>query len=331
MLKKIGIGLLVVIALIVIISFFLPSEVTVERSIVVEAPVENIYSQVNDLHNWEKWSPWAEMDPDMKIEFFGPEMGKDAKYCWDGDPETVGKGCLTIVDNVDNASISTLLEFEGMSPGNGNWKFEKVSDGVKVSWAMTSSMDDFPVIGRYFGLAFDGMLGPDFEKGLSKLKSLSETMPTYSIDISRAEMPAMNYVSVRGSATMENISAKMGEMAGIMMEYMEKNGLNHAGAPFAIWHSMGEEFEFTFAMQVDGDAGEGNDMVKTGSMEAFECVKGDYYGAYEKMNTAYDDIEKYMEVNNLELKGESMEFYITDPMNEPDTAKWLTNIIYPIS
>lgn len=133
---------------------------------------------MNDLHNWEKWSPWAEMDPDMIIEYMGPEKGKDAKYCWEGDPETVGKGCLKIVDNVDNASINTLLEFEGMSPGHGNWKFEKISDGVKVTWAMNSSMDDYPIIGRYFGLAFDGMLGPDFEKGLNKLKEVSESMPS---------------------------------------------------------------------------------------------------------------------------------------------------------
>ncbi len=330
MLKKIGIGIGIVIALIVIISFLLPSEVTVERTIVVDAPIEVVYSQVNDFHNWENWSPWAEKDPDMAIEYFGSEKGKDAKYCWEGDPETVGKGCLTIVDNIDNASINTLLEFEGMSPGNGSWKFEKISDGVKVTWAMTSSMDDYPIIGRYFGLAFDGMIGPDFEQGLSKIKSVSESMPAYSINISESQMPAMNYVSVRGSAKLEEISTKMEEMSGLMMAYIEKKNLKQAGPPFAIWHTMGEEFEFTFAIQVDGNAGEGNEKVSTGSMEMFKCIKGDYYGAYEDMQGAYEDMEKYMKSNNLELKGESMEFYITDPMNEPDTSKWLTHIVYPI-
>ena len=94
----------------------------------------------------------------------------------------------------------------------------------------------------------------------------------------------------------------------------------------------GKNLNLLFAMQVDGDAGEGNEMVKTGSMEAYECVQKEIITVpMKKMKTAYDDIEKYMEVNNLELKGESLEFYITDPMSEPDTAKWLTHIVYPIS
>lgn len=94
---------------------------------------------------------------------------------------------------------------------------------------------------------------------------------------------------------------------------------------------MVEEYEFTYAMQVDGQAGDVSDKVKTGTMVGFKCIKGDYYGAYEEMRKAYEDLEKYLELNDMELKSDPLEFYITNPMSEADTAKWLTHIVYPIS
>lgn len=54
------------------------------------------------------------------------------------------------------------------------------------------------------------------------------------MDISETEMPAMNYISVRSSAKIYEIGSKMEEMSALMMEYIEKNNLKNAGAPFAI-------------------------------------------------------------------------------------------------
>ena len=66
-------------------------------------------------------------------------------------------------------------------------------------------------------------------------------------------------------------------------------------------------------------------------MDAFKCIMGDYYGAYEEMEPAYKDLETYMKMNDLEKTGDILEFYITDPVDELDTTKWLTHIVYPIS
>ncbi len=330
MLKKIGIGLLIVIALIIVISLFLPEKVTVERSVVINAPIEVVYKQVNNFKNWPNWSPWHKKDPKMSIEYSGPESGKGAKYCWDGDPDLVGKGCLSIVEATPNESIKTLLEFEGMTPGNGSWKFEKVSDGVSVSWSMKSDLGQPFVIGKYFGLMMDGMIGPDFESGLSAMKEFTEALPTYSIEIKEDMIPPITFIYVRDSADMNMIGPKMDEMAGKMDAYLKKNNLSNSGIPFAIWHKVGEVFEFSFAMPVAGNLGKGEGVVKTGSMEGFKCIKGDYFGDYVKMEGAYSDMERYLKDNSLEMTGEPIEFYVTDPMVETDTSKWLTQIVYPI-
>jgi hypothetical protein len=58
MLKKILIGLAVLIALFLVIVALQPSEFRVERTTTIAAPQADVFAQVNDLHKWEAWSPW---------------------------------------------------------------------------------------------------------------------------------------------------------------------------------------------------------------------------------------------------------------------------------
>jgi effector-binding domain-containing protein len=41
-------------------------------------------------------------------------------------------------------------------------------------------------------------------------------------------------------------------------------------------------------------------------------------------------MHEYMQENNLVSDGPVIEVYVTDPVSEPDTSKWLTQIIYPV-
>ena len=62
----IALGVLVVGLLIFAVVILLqPGTFRVERSIVIAAPPEAVFVQVNDLHNWNAWSPWAKRDPNM--------------------------------------------------------------------------------------------------------------------------------------------------------------------------------------------------------------------------------------------------------------------------
>ena len=74
MLKKILIALAVLIVGFIVVVALQPSDFRVERSATVAAPQADIFAQVNDLHKWDAWSPWAKLDPDAKISFEGPEF-----------------------------------------------------------------------------------------------------------------------------------------------------------------------------------------------------------------------------------------------------------------
>ena len=58
------------------------------------------------------------------------------------------------------------------------------------------------------------------------------------------------------------------------------------------------------------------------------CV--DYFGPFEKMGEAHFAIDDYLKEKKLVQSPPAIEQYMTDPMMEKDTSKWLTRIVYPI-
>jgi effector-binding domain-containing protein len=48
------------------------------------------------------------------------------------------------------------------------------------------------------------------------------------------------------------------------------------------------------------------------------------------MQTTHEDLARYVQYKKLQEEGPVMEVYITDPTQEPDTSKWITEIYYPI-
>jgi hypothetical protein len=65
MLKKILIGLAVIILVFLIVVALQPAEFRVARSITIAAPAEVVFGQVNELKKWEAWNPWGKIDPAM--------------------------------------------------------------------------------------------------------------------------------------------------------------------------------------------------------------------------------------------------------------------------
>src|SRR5665811_552598 len=90
-LKKVLIGLAVVILLFLVVVAMQPDDFRVTRSAVMTAPVGTVFAQVNDFHHWETWSPWAKLDPAAKNSFEGPASGAGAKMAWAGN-DKVGEG-----------------------------------------------------------------------------------------------------------------------------------------------------------------------------------------------------------------------------------------------
>ena len=58
---------------------------TVVRSRTIPAPVEQVYPLIADFHQWTRWSPWEDVDPDLHRDYSGPDSGQGAVYAWSGN------------------------------------------------------------------------------------------------------------------------------------------------------------------------------------------------------------------------------------------------------
>ena len=169
--------LIIILAAFCAIAFLLPKEFTVTKTIKINAPLKDVFEQVNTLSNWIYWSAWHEMDPDAKYNYSASNSGVGASYSWDGDPEIIGSGTLTILESTKNRSVRTETIFlqDGIEKGrgNGDWLFTEENGVTQVSWSFLGDMGNNPVA-RWIGLMMDSMLGPQLEKGLNNMKKYLE-------------------------------------------------------------------------------------------------------------------------------------------------------------
>jgi hypothetical protein len=163
--------LLFILALIVV-GCLLPRENAFSVTKSVSAGPEKIFPMINDLKNWEKWSPWKESDPNMKLTYSENTQGKDAWYSWEGN-KNVGFGKLTILDSKNNEKIETLLNYEDQKPAMGSFVLTPTANGTDVTWSIELQSSENPIVSRIFGgygyLMMKFFLGKDFGKGLENL------------------------------------------------------------------------------------------------------------------------------------------------------------------
>jgi hypothetical protein len=171
-LRKILLGVVAVVTLLVVVVALQPAEFTVERSAHVAAPPDVVHGRIADFHAWPSWSPWQDLDPGQETTFSGAEAGVGAKYHWKSD--VVGEGEMEITGAEAPSVVEIALRFIQPFPSQSDVTFrvEEEEGGSKVTWTMHGTND---FLGKAFGLFadFDAMVGPDFEKGLAKLDGVA--------------------------------------------------------------------------------------------------------------------------------------------------------------
>jgi uncharacterized protein YndB with AHSA1/START domain len=165
--------LIAAIALIVVGgSFLLPAQAVVTRSIEIAAPPDKVFAIVGDLRRFNEFSPWADLDPNIKYTFEGPESGVGQKMNWTSDNADVGSGSQTITKYEPPNFLETQLDFGMRGKPVASFDLVPSTSGTKATWTFKADLEGIPA--KWFGLMFDRWIGADYEKGLFKLKTVAE-------------------------------------------------------------------------------------------------------------------------------------------------------------
>lgn len=167
--------ILSIVVIVLILGLIAPKNYEVNRSIIINKPVVEVFNYLKYVKNQDDWSPWKKKDPNIKQTFEGTDGEVGFISRWEGN-KTVGEGEQEIKRIVENECIETELRF--LKP----WKSQ--SDAyirvvglepkqTNVTWGF-SGKNKFPFSIFMLFMNMDKAVGKDFEEGLHNLKNQLE-------------------------------------------------------------------------------------------------------------------------------------------------------------
>jgi len=167
-----------VIVVFLIVVALQPSDFRIERSATMRAPAPAAFAQVNDFQNWQAWSPWEKVDPELKRQYDGPKAGTGAVYAWQGNKD-VGEGRMTIMESRPAEVVRIKLEFfkPFAATNTAEFSFKPAgADTTAVTWSM-AGQNTFLSKAISLFIDMDRMVGGMFDQGLTQMKAIVERRP----------------------------------------------------------------------------------------------------------------------------------------------------------
>jgi ribosome-associated toxin RatA of RatAB toxin-antitoxin module len=297
------------------------------------APAAVVFNKVNDFKNWPQFSPWAEKEPTAALTYGDTTVGEGGFYAWNG--EILGEGYMETLSTRANEQIAQTINFiepfEARS--NINWTFTPEGEQTRVTWQMEGKKDFVSKLATIFMGSIEDMTGPDFERGLFKLDSLLQAdMRVYKIDINGTVAHSGGYYLYKTtSCKFSELQTKMTELMPQVAGYAITHNISFAGKPFVRYHQWdraNDAIIFSSCIPTTTKIMATESDILTGQLEPFEAIKTTLTGDYNNLEEAWLQTMDYIAQNELELAapGYMLEYYLTDPMDQPNPADWITEI-----
>ena len=337
MLKKLAIGLVTLIALLAVVGFLLPDDAHVERSAVINAPECTVFAQLTDFRRFNEWSPWVGIDPNTQYTFSDPSYGPGATMSWTSDHRNVGSGTQEIKSVDPYKEVQVALDFGDQGQADAFYRLSPEGEGTRITWGFDTSFEG-NILGRYFGLFMDSMVGASYDEGLAKLKAIAEGLPQTDWcdrDIEIVDVGSRWIVGTRGESgtTPEEIGPALGAAYGRLTGFLGKHKLEAAGLPLVINEAWGDDgFRFLAGLPLASDPGiaaeEGEVLVQ--ELAATQAVRIVHQGAYAGLPDTYEALAAYAAARGLEWpESGTWEEYLSDPGETPED-QLLTHVFLPV-
>lgn len=311
----------------------------IEETRVVNAPSPLLFNEVNDFSTWPNWSSWENTD-DMNLNLSEEPSGEGAVLSWES--QAMRDGTIKNTEVIPFSTIQQLLDVNiriGESSSDMYWIFEPSEEGTKVTWGIEGTQS-FKEKLSYILQDQDltEMLRPKLKESLEGLeREIIRQMELYSINVDGVTQHGGNYYMYTTTATrMNEVNQKSVEMIQQVSLYMEENNISISGKPFVIYNQRDEQNGTTIfsaavptPSQMITPAGS---PVLAGYLEPQRVVKTTLRGNRKNALEAWEATYKYIQENGLQVnpQGTPFEVYITNPAEEQNPARLVTEIYVPV-
>ena len=170
--KPFLISLIVLVLGLLALTALIEKNYVVEKNIEIKAPSNQVMSLLEDFSQWQKWSPWHEVEPHALYQFDGPMGQLGSSLQWDG--KIIGKGSLTLIAKTPTG-LTIRMQMIKPRPYTveGEFLIETLSsERTRVSWKMSGELR-YP-LGRIFSSEIKEMMSRDMERGLHHLQKTAQ-------------------------------------------------------------------------------------------------------------------------------------------------------------
>ncbi|MBT8091857.1 MAG: SRPBCC family protein [Gammaproteobacteria bacterium] len=333
--RKLAYSVLVLVALLVLIGFALPSSHRVAVSTEIDAHAATIFAQINDFRRYALWAPGLDGDPNARVLYSGSNTGVGAIMTWDGP--LIGSGTQTIVDSQPFEYVGMLMN--GGEPGEARARFDLTpgTGTTIVTWQLEVDYG-LNIVGRYFAPMFGRVMQRDNEAGLESLKELAEGLPgedfsDLQIEHMIAEPQQIAFIRATSVPQSAAIADAMRTAYFNILTFIDQQGLEEAGPPLSITRAYsGSSLTFDAAIPVRGMSestpGAGGE-VSLGSTYEGPVIRVRHNGSYRTLARTHRKIAAYLTAHGIERNGDAWEAYISDPSLVPE-EELLTFVYYPV-
>jgi effector-binding domain-containing protein len=325
MLRKALAGVLIIIILFLTIGFFLPKRIDTSKSISIQAPIDYVFEELNEVERWSNWSYAQITNRTLQITYGERKSGKGASFKW-------SHGKAFIRESTPNISLTADVQLQ--------------SDTVKYSYKL-KQMGDTTVLTtnlkrdnvgnlfeRWYSLFFPtAYSGKALNNELQRIKLIAEGKPIFSILITLESLAPTYYIHLSKKVNQNNIREMRSEKI-LMYEELKKvlsnSKTQRIAPPFCIYPNINQESTdiiCAFTISPDARFPENFPVLQHYSGAA---VRGIHNGGHYSLKKTHEELLSYIRYKNYEKNGVPWEAYLSDITNEKDSSYWVTEVYYPV-
>lgn len=176
MLKKVLIGLAILIAIPLIAALFIKKDFSITREVTIAKPNAEVFSYIKNIKNQDNFSKWNKMDSTMEKTYTGEDGTVGFVYAWKSTNKDVGAGEQEIKKITEGSRLDMELRFTEPFASQAACFMSTTpvdSTTTKVAWGFEGNTP-YPFNFMCLFMDMDKMIGDDLQTGLDNLKEVME-------------------------------------------------------------------------------------------------------------------------------------------------------------
>ncbi len=308
--KKIfGLLLLLLAILLGWFLFFLPSSVTLVKSVSMKAPAAGTYRFLANQNEWSKWWPVL-------------STSHAASFEYNGNNYSAGRGSMNVIETITQQKDSTL---EGRI-----LVASKTIDSTVLEWSIQINRGSNPFKRIRYYFTTDKLKG-DMATILNSLKKFVEKQDNiYGMFIERAKVTDTVLVSTRGIFSHYPSTLEIYGLIEKLKTYIKSENATETNSPMLnIQQADSNGYHIMVAIPTNRLLN-GKGDIELKRMVMGNLIWGEVKGGPAAVAAAIEQLENYKQDQRLTSPAIPFASLITNRTIEPDTSKWVTRVYYPV-